>query len=185
MLGFTAISATTNADYQALQAPEVENPIVVVNTSGSGFYKRMRDSVAHPLLTKYNQGELIYIRKTQADRSNPNTSTTDDWFWGDGGSAYSPAIGDSIARYLVQGITRGYDAREDANLNLEVSDRVAVISAQSIDFEPDTTDNFDVDGVEHVVTQIRPVPASGTPVIYKLALKIASPSYLSKSPVTV
>jgi hypothetical protein len=116
------------------------------------FYDEIRD-VASEVLKEFKQGTIALRRTT--DTPDPSTP----WIPG------APTTVSYDLDAVVRGVTKD---RIDGTLIL-AGDLVVTCAVPAV--VPDIADVIVIDGVDHVVKRVEPVPAAGTAAAYRLFVR--------------
>ncbi|TPL06681.1 hypothetical protein [Mesorhizobium sp. B2-4-11] len=114
----------------------------------NAFYDDMAD-MASELLGEFKQGFISLSRTVTAD---PDPSTP--WIPGTTTTTVYPL--DAVARRVSQKYV-------DGTLIVATDDQITFAVPEIV---PAMTDILVIDGVEHAMKDLRPIPAAGTPVAY-------------------
>lgn len=152
MSSFSALSASTYADYLEQSAGGEDIPTPDVPTVPDGFYGEMMVAAAE-MLAELATGSVILVNEAVT------ASTSDD--------PYAP---DTInpTDLAVNAVVIGYSSDRIDGQQILVGDVRVILDASLIVTKPVKGQTIKIDGTAHNLINVKPVPAAGVTSVYIL-----------------
>lgn len=122
----------------------------------AGFYGEMQDLAGEILSDDdFNQGVIRYIA--------PDTPGDTPWY------APTPGTPITLEGAVANGVSQKYLSEKVTSSDIQVT--ASVFGIGVVGFTPVIGGVVEIDGVERQVVEVKPVPAAGTVVVWKIFVK--------------